>query len=125
MDAPDVSTLAGPRSITVPGLEIVVERRGRTAWVTLLGELDPHGSRYLEALGAEAMDGGGVTHFVVHGAAVSHVGSSGLAALIELGRVASTQAIHMRVEAPSPALGRLLRLAGMERMLADGALESP
>lgn len=100
------------------GLGLRVDRTGSTVRVVAEGDLDAHSSRYLERVGVEALDQDGVDLLVLDGAAVTHVGSHGLATLIELSRVAHDQNARFHVENPSRVLSRLINLAGLNRLVA-------
>jgi anti-anti-sigma factor len=109
--------ITGPQGLELAGLELRTERRGSTVVIGLGGELDAHNSRTLELLGMELLAGDGVTSLVIDGARVVHVGASGLAAILELRRLADERAVRLRVVHPSRVLGRLMRLAGLEQLV--------
>jgi len=101
-----------------PGLDLRAARIERTVLISVNGELNARNSRLLELLGVEALAEDAVDRLVIDCLAVAHVGSHGLAALIELDRVASENSAFMRITRPNRVIRLLLDLAGLTRMVA-------
>lgn len=100
-------------------MDLRSERQAATTVIHIDGELDPHNSRSLELYAAEVLDEEGLEVLAVDCSGVTHLGSHGLAALVEVARVAADRSATVQIVRPSPVVVRLVELAGLHRLLAS------
>lgn len=101
--------------IRAPGLVLRAESCLGRARIVIQGELDAHSSRSLELLGAALLSEVAAGRALeLDCAEVRHLGSDGLAAIMEVARAADAMARSCEIVRPSRQVRRLLELAGLQ-----------
>jgi anti-anti-sigma factor len=101
-------------------LELVVH--GATASVAVVGELDVASSERLRAVVGAIIDVPGIRQVQIDGRGIDFVDSAGLRALLLSRADARVAGVMWSLDCPSPALRRLLELAGVPGLLSDPAV---
>jgi anti-anti-sigma factor len=97
-------------------LRIQARYVGARATLILQGEFDMTGVERFRAFVNEAL-AAGPTSLTIHASGLEFIGSSGLQALLRAREEAGEAGVAFRVGDPSPALRRLVELAGIEGLL--------
>jgi anti-sigma B factor antagonist len=90
-----------------------------TAGLTVAGELDTHGASFLtEAISALLKEP--LESIELNLAEVSFIDSAGLGGVLRARRACADAGVSLRIGATSPAVSRLVELAGVSELLRDG-----
>ena len=117
-----VSTMAGMIRVGDEVFTIELAVRGVDASMALLGELDVASATRLRAVVGAIIDVPGILQLRIDGRGIDVVDSAGLRGLL-LARADTKRAgVSWSLDAASPALRRLLDLAGSPDLLSDPAV---
>jgi anti-anti-sigma factor len=90
---------------------------GRTAYISLDGEIDLTNAHVCVERGHRAFDAGPITRLVVDVSGVTFIDSTGLGGLVQLSNLARSRGAELYLADPTPIVARLLELSGLRAVL--------
>jgi anti-anti-sigma factor len=103
-----------------PSLRVEADYDGSHVTIVVEGELDVSGARQLQASVSEALER--LTwdrSITIDVRGLTYTDSSGLAGLLRARAASDEVAVAFRISEPSPALRRLIEMAGVANLLPD------